>query len=47
MIRCSAAVLFAIMSEGAGDGLCMRCHASSAEELIFSTLENVARIACA
>jgi hypothetical protein len=25
----------------AGDGMCMRCHASSAEELIFSTLENV------
>ena len=25
----------------AGDGMCMRCHASSAEELIFSALENV------
>lgn len=25
----------------AADGMCMRCHASSAEELIFSALENV------
>ncbi|MFZ7092692.1 hypothetical protein [Primorskyibacter sp. 2E233] len=24
-----------------GDGMCMRCHASAAEELIFSALENV------
>ncbi|SIT13121.1 Cytochrome P460 [Roseivivax lentus] len=26
----------------AADGMCMRCHASAAEELIFSSLENVA-----
>ncbi len=25
-----------------GDGMCMRCHASAAEQLIYSTLENVA-----
>jgi mono/diheme cytochrome c family protein len=25
----------------AGDGMCMRCHASAAEELIFSALENI------
>ncbi|WP_299614611.1 hypothetical protein [uncultured Tateyamaria sp.] len=24
-----------------GDGMCMRCHASAAEELIFSALENI------
>lgn len=24
-----------------GDGMCMRCHASAAEELIYSTLDNV------
>src|SRR6056297_119750 len=32
---------FSPPSGQAGDGMCMRCHASSAEELIFSTLENV------
>lgn len=26
---------------GGGDGMCMRCHASAAEELIFSALENI------
>ncbi|CAN0261539.1 unnamed protein product, partial [Laminaria digitata] len=25
----------------AGDGMCMRCHASAAEELIYSSLDNV------
>ncbi|EPX85991.1 hypothetical protein [Salipiger mucosus] len=32
---------FAPASGQAADGMCMRCHASSAEELIFSSLENV------
>ncbi|TFL16834.1 cytochrome P460 family protein [Jannaschia formosa] len=32
---------FAPPSGAAGDGFCMRCHASAAEELIFSTLDNV------
>lgn len=32
---------FAPASGQAADGMCMRCHASAAEELIFSALENV------
>ncbi|MGR3803106.1 cytochrome P460 family protein [Marinibacterium profundimaris] len=32
---------FAPASGQAGDGMCMRCHASAAEELIFSALDNV------
>ncbi|WP_299628448.1 hypothetical protein [uncultured Tateyamaria sp.] len=28
-------------SGSAGDGMCMRCHASAAEELIFSSLDNI------
>lgn len=33
---------FSPPSGQAGDGMCMRCHASAAEELIFSTLDNIA-----
>ncbi len=32
---------FSPPSGQAGDVMCMRCHASAAEELIFSTLENI------
>lgn len=32
---------FAPATGQSADGMCMRCHASSAEELIFSALENV------
>ncbi|MDO6588105.1 hypothetical protein Q4543_21605 [Salipiger sp. 1_MG-2023] len=32
---------YAPASGQAGDGLCMRCHASAAEELVFSALDNV------
>ncbi|WP_390913208.1 hypothetical protein [Pseudosulfitobacter sp. SM2401] len=32
---------FSPPSGSAGDGMCMRCHASAAEELIFSALDNV------
>lgn len=32
---------YAPASGQAGDGMCMRCHASAAEELIYSSLDNI------